>query len=254
MNALKRAIPTAIRRWLRNKQGLLRKKLLWIDKVTDFSQLRRTTPYRLDNGQFRGQCIDRFYIEHFLEKNAADIKGHVLEVHDPKYTLRYGGSKVTCSDILDADATNTEASLIANLEHANSINAETFDCIVFTQTLQLIYDFNTAIRNLYCALKPGGVLLATFPGLAQHTSPSMIAGIGKDYWRFTKHSSMVAFGTVFGDSNLSIYSYGNVLTSVGFLHGLVSEELTRKELECNDPVYELIIAVRATKAIHEVQA
>jgi len=38
---------------------------------------------------------------------------------------------------------------------------------VFTQTLHLIYDVRSAIRTLHRVLKPGGVLLATFPGISQ---------------------------------------------------------------------------------------
>ena len=35
------------------------------------------------------------------------------------------------------------------------------DCLIVTQTFQLIYDIKSAIANCYAALKPGGVLLAT---------------------------------------------------------------------------------------------
>ena len=39
-----------------------------------------------------GQCIDRYYIESFLARHAADIHGHVLEVADNTYTRQFGGT------------------------------------------------------------------------------------------------------------------------------------------------------------------
>ena len=44
---------------------------------------------------------------------------------------------------------------------------DAFDCIIFTQTLHFIYDVRLAIQTLHRILKPGGVLLATFPGISQ---------------------------------------------------------------------------------------
>ena len=78
MEALKRAIPSGLRRWLSRKKFELGRKSLWVDRVTDFSVLRRVTPYRPAFGWYRGQCIDRYYIEKFLASHAQDIQGHVL--------------------------------------------------------------------------------------------------------------------------------------------------------------------------------
>ena len=44
---------------------------------------------------------------------------------------------------------------------------DAFDCIVLTQTLHLIYDMRAAVTQLYSALRPGGVLLLTAPGISQ---------------------------------------------------------------------------------------
>ena len=46
-----------------------------------------------------------------------------------------------------------------------------YDCIIFTQTLQCIYDFRAALKTLYrILLRPGGVLLVTIPGVALQIS------------------------------------------------------------------------------------
>ena len=42
-------------------------------------------------------------------------------------------------------------------------------------------------------------------------------------------------------------TFGNVLASIAFLHGLAAEELREDELNYHDPDYELLIAVRAVK-------
>jgi hypothetical protein len=72
-------------------------------------------------------------------------------------------------------------------------------------------------------------------------------GAGGDYWRFTRHSAQMAFSEVFGVANISIETYGNVLTAVAMLHGLVSAEFEPAELEHHDPDYEVTIGVRAVK-------
>src|SRR3954470_3249492 len=67
-------------------------------KPVDFGQLRKTTPVARDYGWIRGQPVDRYFIEKFLAQNSDAIRGRVLELADPEYTLRFGGDKVTKSD------------------------------------------------------------------------------------------------------------------------------------------------------------
>lgn len=247
MNALARAIPLRLRNWVGRKRVQLGRKMLWADMLTNFSKLRRVTPYRPAFGWYRGQCIDRFYIEKFLSTYSSDIRGRVLEVAEPVYANQFGGSKVSDCDVVDADPRNQKATLIADLCSANNITEDTYNCIICTQTLLCIYDFHAAIRTMHRILKPGGVLLCTFPGIAQ-LSPRGMLGAGDDYWRFTRHSAKIAFGSVFCDNNVIIETYGNVLTAVAMLHGLVSKEFSRKELEYHDSDYEVTIGVRAMKS------
>ena len=53
------------------------------------------TPIRQNFGYGWGQCIDRYYIERFLARQARDIQGRVLEIGDNSYTQRFGGSRIT---------------------------------------------------------------------------------------------------------------------------------------------------------------
>lgn len=243
---LKALLPRPARQWLSAALSQVRRKLLW-GKVNDFSKLRRVQPYRPDFGTHWGQCIDRYYIKGFLNNHKGDIHGCVLEVGHPTYTLEYGGSRVSRSDVVDLDENNPRRTITADLTNCDGIADHTYDCVVLPQTLPFIYDFDAVVRNIHRILKPGGVVLATVPGIAQLCRPDMIGGAGTDYWRFTRHSVHRMFSRYFGEADTKVTQYGNVLTAVAFLHGLVVAELTTEELDYVDPDYEVTIAVRARK-------
>ena len=104
--------------------------------VVGLPSLRRTRPVSAYWGFDRGMPVDRVYIERFLERHAADIRGRVLEVEDAEYTRTCGGTRVTTSDVLDVDPANERATVVADLGEAGSLPPERFDCAIVTQTLQ----------------------------------------------------------------------------------------------------------------------
>jgi SAM-dependent methyltransferase len=128
--------------------------------------LRRTTPLSDGWGFDRGTPVDRYYIEHFLEEHQQDIHGRVLEIQNSTYTYRYGNC-VKQSDVLDIDPANPHATIITDLAAADTVPSDTFDCFILTQTLHLIYDMRSAVQHAHRLLRPGGVLLATLPGLSR---------------------------------------------------------------------------------------
>jgi hypothetical protein len=69
-----------------------------------------------------------------------------------------------------------------------------------------------------------------------------------DYWRFTPASCGAIFGEIFGADQITVHSYGNVLTATAFLMGLAQEELSRSELDAGDPRTPVVVCVRAVKA------
>jgi hypothetical protein len=221
--------------------------MLVLDRVTDWSVLRRVRPYRSAFGIRRGRCIDRFYIEEFLAAYQSCIRGCVAEICTNEYTKQFGGTRVEHSDILDIDDQNRERTMAIDLAQTASAPESVFDCFICTQTLLLIYDYVSAIRSLYKMLKPGGVLLVTLPGITQGIPNTMLGGAGGDWWRFTGQSAQRTFAGIFGAENVAVKTYGNVLTATAFLQGLVQEELTQDELEYHDPDYEVIIGIKATK-------
>jgi SAM-dependent methyltransferase len=245
--ALKNTLPAPLRKRLSVWRKECRRKLLVLDRVSDFGVLRRVEPYRQAFGAYRGKCIDRYYIESFLGAHKADLRGRVLEVQSDEYIQLFGEGRVTHSDIIDLDAANPRATITADLSRCPEIADNTFDCIICTQTLLCIYDVTSAIHELRRILKPGGAVLVTLPGIAKICERKMIGGAGEDYWRFTSASATRLFGECFGEQNIKVVTYGNVLAAIAFLHGLIVSELTTEELDFHDPEYEITIAVRALK-------
>ncbi|HZO59720.1 MAG TPA: glycosyltransferase [Solirubrobacterales bacterium] len=208
-----------------------------------FGSLRRTTPISDIFGFDRGRPIDRHYIESFLGRCAADVHGHVLEFGDDEYTRRFGGSRVARSDVLAVEDTNPDANIIGDLANADHIPSNTYDCIICTQTLQLVYDVRAGIRTLHRVLKPNGVLLATVPGITPIRPEE-----GWDwYWSFTPLVVKRLLEEVFPAENMVVQGRGNVLSAVAFLEGLAVEELRPAELEHTDPAYPVTVEIRAVK-------
>ena len=210
-----------------------------------FGSLRRLRPISSEWGSDRGLPIDRYYIERFLASHAQDIQGHILEVGTNKYTRAFGGERVIKSDVLHVAEEKPDVTIIGDLTKADHIASNSFNCIILTQTLQFIYDVHAVIETIFRIMKPGGVILATVPGISQINRYEMERW--GDYWRFTSLSMRHLFETAFPSNNIRVESYGNVLVAIAFLHGLTTEELRQKELVFFDPDYELLITARAVK-------
>lgn len=210
-----------------------------------FGNLRRVAPISRVFGFDRGVPIDRYYIESFLTRHGADIRGRVLEVGDNTYTWQFGAERVTKSDVLHISEGSPLATIVADLSRADHIASDLFDCAIITQTLHLIYDVREAIKTLYRILKPGGVLLATFPGISQISNDQWAKTW---YWSFTTLSAERLFGEIFPAADVSVEAHGNVLAAIAFLHGLAVEDVDTAELDHRDPSYELLITVRALKS------
>jgi hypothetical protein len=229
---VRRILPAPFPRWI--KARLRRRAYVPPTGWVRFGDLRRPQPMSRIFGYDRGQPVDRHYIERFLDAHAEDIRGRTLEAGDDSYTRRFGGERTRQRDVLHPDPDAPGATLVADLATAVQLPANAFDCVVLTQTLQLIYDLPAAIANLHRMLKPGGVLLVTVPGMSQ---------LSEDQWRdtwcwgFTPFSAQRLFASSFGADAIAVESHGNVLAATAFLHGIAADELS----------YPLLITVRAVK-------
>ena len=226
---------------------MLRSRLFTVRKSVRFGDLRRLLPISRDFGYDRGNPVDRHYIEDFLSRYAEDIRGRVLEVGDNAYTMQYGGARVTYSDILHVSPDNPRATLVGDLSEDDNFPSAMFDCIVLTQTLHLIFDMRKAIATLHRMLKPGGVLLATVPGVSSIDRGQWGSSW---YWSLSPAALSRLLEEKFDSANVNVTAYGNVLAAVAFLHGLAEHELSAAELDAHDPQYPMIAAARAVKQWH----
>jgi hypothetical protein len=237
----KAVLPVGVRRKLRSWLHPTRRSAL--DRFPGLSPVSRV--FGLD----RGRPIDRYYIERFLEGSAADVAGRVLEVGDADYTRRFGRGRVTQSDVLHAEPGNRRATIVGDLTTGRGVPHGAFSCVILTQVLPFVYDVPAAVRTCHAALAPGGVLLATVPGISQVSRYD--ADRWGDFWRFTPQSVARMFADTFGDGAADVRTHGNVLVACAFLQGLASHELTPAELDAVDPDYPVLMTVRAVKGGYE---
>ena len=207
----------------------------------DWGALRRLEPISNRWGFDRGQPVDRYYIENFLQKHSTCIRGHCLEVMNPDYSNRFGKEFVTQADAVDINPGNPRATIIGDLLDPHTLPANTYDCIILTQTLTVIYDGRTVMRNCYAALKPGATMLVTAACMCRY-SPHP-----EDFWRLTDRSltRLIADNTDCND--FEIEAHGNLVTSTAFLMGIASGELTQAELEHKDFRFPIVVCARLQK-------
>lgn len=239
----------ALKKQLRNGRlhGLIaRARGTWPPPLgtVQFGQLAGTTPVSLDFGWDRGTPVDRYYIEQFLQTQAADIRGRVLEIADDAYSARFGGPRVTKQDILHLNAGSAKATIVGDLSKPGVLPESTFDCILLTQTLHLIFDLSQAAHRLYSALRPGGILLLTVPGISAIDRGEWGANW---LWSFTGTSIGRLFEPYFGAKGLQVDAHGNVFSATAFIQGVALEEVDSSKLAINDPAYPVIITLRAEK-------
>jgi SAM-dependent methyltransferase len=242
---LAQLLPAGLPQWVRRQQR--RFGINWppVGKV-QFGDLRRTTPISAVFGLDRGLHISRYYIEKFLDLQRGDIQGRVLEFGDPFYTRKFGGERVTQADVLNLVPGDPCVTFVGDLTNGDFLPSDTFDCIICTQTLQMIYDVRVALTTLRRILRPGGVLLVTTHGISQIGRWEGVDAWG-EYWHFTSQSMSKLLREFFPVENLQMQSYGNVLAATAHLHGLAAGDVTNEELDEHDRAFEVIVGARCVR-------
>lgn len=244
-NLARKILPQSVRQFITDKKRQYRLQRIRTGTF-DFGDFHRTKPASEIFGIDRGKPIDRYYIEDFLKRHKTDIAGRCLEMGDPSYISRFG-TAVTQTDVMHYVEGNPVATIVGDLTDAPHIPSDTFDCIIFTQSLQMIYDLKAALNTLHRILAPGGVLLLTSAGIGK-----IARRLGEDdwgeYWHLTTQSTKILLEETFPNATVEIDSYGNVLSTVSFLHGLAAEEIPTEKLDIKDNSYELLVVARAIKA------
>lgn len=241
--AAKRHLPAGLRNRVVRAQRALH--LQWPPAGTvRFGSLRRLTPISPIFGLDRGVPIDRYYIDRFLDRHRLDIRGRAMEFGDTTYLDRFGDDRVRQKDVFSY-VPSAAATIVGDLTGPDVVAPGAFDCIVCTQTVQMIYDIRLAVKRLHAMLKPGGVLLVTSNGIIKTGRHLDTDGWG-EYWHITQQAARSLFAENF-DGDASVEGYGNVLSATCALHGLAASELTTEELDYADRDYDVIVAVRAVK-------
>lgn len=215
-----------------------------------WGNLRRLRPFSADFGFDRGTAVDRLYIERFLEANRRCVFGDVLEVQEPGYTRRFGGMRVRREHVVDIDASNPRATVIVDLSADASLPAAAYDCAIVTETLQVLPDEHAALRNLYCALRPGGTLLVTVPCLSRQDPNAA----GTDRWRMLPLGLAERLARACPDGAVHVEGHGNLVAAIAFLAGLAAEELRAAELDAVDPAFPIVACGRVVKPLGETRA
>ena len=184
---------------------------------------------------------------------AGAIQGRVLEIGGREYVDRFGlradaptAGRVHRVDVLHASLANPRRRWSETSRTRTASRADTFDCIICTQTLHVIFDTRAALRTLHGALKPGGTLLLTVPGITRSSVPDR--DVWGDWWRFTASSVRRLLEAEFDCGSGHVEAYGNVLTAAGFLYGLAAEDLRAAELDGRDRDFEVVVTARAIKS------
>jgi len=214
-----------MRRWLRYLFRFWLRLCLW-----SFT-LIRSTPH---------QTAGRFYVDRFMAENSALITGRVLEVKDARYMDRLGHD-VTCREILDIDAQNPQATICCDLQKVSAPDAS-FDCLIVTQVLEYVAEPRTAVEELYRILDSEGAALVTVPAAGRAWPDT-----GPERWRFLAGGIRSLFEEVFGETNVVVSSYGNLFTAVGAVCSLAPSDLPRGSFDRDDPLFPVIVTVKATK-------
>jgi len=212
----------------------------------DWGGLARTAPLSDQWGLDRGQPIDRYFIESFLRRHAADIHGTVFEIKDDGYSRMYGQDRVTDSVVVDIDVHNAKATLHADLTKPEQFPVATADCFILTQTLHIIYDYTAALRTALKVLKPGGILLCTIPAVSRVNYEDGGLDNG-DFWRMTRAAVARLVAETTNGETYAIETFGNVRTCTAFLYGLAVEEVPRPVLDFHDPWFPLVHCLRVVK-------
>lgn len=211
----------------------------------DFGDLRRLSPIDAGFGLDRGKPIDRHYIEAFLARCGADVRGRVLEVAELTYTERYGGARDAARRAeprRGAPAGDVRRGSRGRRRPAGR------DVRLLHLHADAAVRLSTRTRGRDDAAHPEARRRAAAHG-ARHQPDQSPYGRERwgEHWRFTPQSLKRLLGSAFDDADIDVRGHGNALASIGFLHGLACEDLTAAELDHEDDRYPLLVTARAVK-------
>ncbi|HVJ81815.1 MAG TPA: methyltransferase domain-containing protein [Planctomycetia bacterium] len=208
-----------------------------------WGNLRRTRPFSANFGFERGVPVDRHYLHRFLEANRARIAGDVLEIQGTGYSRRYGGDALRTASSVDIDARH-DPTFVCDLARADAVlPAESFDCILLPNTLQLVERLDDSLRQIMRLLRPGGAFLASVGGLL----PLIPDSPDDEYFRHTPAGWRKLLAAAWPEAHVEVEGHGNCLAVCAAALGLALDELDAAELDANDPRMPVLVTILAVK-------
>lgn len=189
----------------------------------------------------RGKPLDRVYLEHFLSEHKADLRGKVLEIGGRYYTENFGSNvtQLITYDVVEG----ADIDIVGDLATGKGLEENSYDCLLILQTLMMIHDIKGATEQIFRALKPGGVALATVNFLAPNCEDPC-----HDMWQWnlTPNAARLLFGNQFGQENVEVMPYGNYAVASSFIAGLSAQDVNL-DYWSYEPGYEVLTGIRAVK-------
>ena len=208
--------------------------------VPRWGNLRRLLPFSDTFGVDRGTPVDRHYLHRFLEEHRADIVGDVLEIQRPIYATRFG-SDLGSVHTVDIDGQYQPTYHCDLAKSADVIPADRYDCFLMPNTLSVLRDVETCLREALRVIKPGGTILATTSGFVPLTPEY------PDYWHHSAAGWEEIARRVWPGCDVRTRSYGNCLAAVAAMLGLALEELKSSELDVYDARYPVLVSLVCRK-------
>lgn len=203
----------------------------------DWGSFRRTTPVSANWGFERGTPIDRHYADRFFSARRELISGLVLEVQRDEFSSRYGDriERVDTVDFVDT----WKPTFLCDLGQPGTVLPEArYDCVMVPFTLHVIDGVEHAMRQLFRALKPGGVMLCTMSAFVPLEPPG-----DHDYWHLPAPGWAELAKRTAPAAKYRAISYGNPLSALAAIMGLASEELIPAELDVVDARFPVMVGL-----------
>ncbi len=237
-------VPAAARRFARRARLARKPRPPRVFGAPRWGNLRRAEPFPRSSGRARLATIVDAYVDEFVLSVAEDLHGEVLETGLGRYAARFGGHRVTGTQLQDADPSNRQATIVADLSEPDCLPEARFQSVLMIQTLQREVDVDVALRNGWRALAPGGTLLVSVPCIARLEAGDE----AHDHWRFTPSGLELSIRRACPGTEIQVRSYGNLITATAALMGLAKDELTLAEVGLSDSAYPVVTCARARKA------
>ena len=204
----------------------------------EFAFTPRSTKFGFD----RGTPIDRKYINDFLLSHKQIVVGQCIEIGDSEYCEMLGVAPAN-TFVLGANVAVGTNTIPGDLARRNTLPDQRFDTFICTQTLNFIFEFDTAIENARKLVKGNGYFIGTVSGVAQVSIYD--AERWGDFYRFTPEAIDRHLRKHF--PHVEIFVYGNHYALMNYLTGHAYEDLRYpQEIWKPDPRFPMIVGFIAS--------